>query len=91
MRYIATIDKRERVVIPKEIREESKVDPLSFKPNSVISKRTVDLKGIVGKLREDGTLKLDMKKYNWWIRGIYNKNPLELRCPLYGDKIGAYR
>ncbi|WP_016732102.1 hypothetical protein [Saccharolobus islandicus] len=37
------------------------MDPLSFKPNSVISKRTVDLKGIVGKLREDGTLELDMK------------------------------
>lgn len=64
--------------------------PRSFviKPDGSIAKCTVDMysdRGIIGKLRDDGTLELDMEKYKWWIRGIYTKNPSTLRCPLYSD------
>jgi uncharacterized protein len=66
-------------------------NPRSFvvKPDGSLAKCTVDLysdRGIIGKIRSDGTLEINEEKYKWWIRGIYNNNQNILSCPLYGER-----
>ncbi|MUN27888.1 radical SAM protein [Sulfuracidifex metallicus] len=66
-------------------------NPRSFvvKPDGSLAKCTVDLysdRGIIGKIRRDGTLEINEEKYKWWIRGIYNNNQNILSCPLYGER-----
>ncbi|WOE50390.1 hypothetical protein [Sulfuracidifex metallicus] len=66
-------------------------NPRSFvvKPDGSLAKCTVDLysdRGIIGKIRRDGTLEINEEKYKWWIRGIYNGDPNILSYPLYGER-----
>lgn len=64
------------------------------KPNSLliradgrIGKCTValtDNRNTIGSIAADGSLKLDNRKLQPWIRGMQSLNPMELGCPLVG-------
>lgn len=60
---------------------------LVVRANGLLNKCTValqDQRNAVGALRSDGTLSLNKNAMLPWIRGLWNGNPEDLKCPLVG-------